>query len=80
MNNINLNRYLWTGLDFNRYSVAEIIPQDRYNAVIIMKSNDKTNPHWCLQYRGGGHYFDTVQQLLNYYNKREFKNSPTFMV
>lgn len=75
-----LLKYLWKGLDFNRYSVVEIIPQDRCNAVIIMKSNDKTNPHWCLQYRGGGHYFDTAQQLLNYYNKREFKNSPTFML
>lgn len=66
----NLSRYLWKGLDLKRYSVVKIIPQDDTNAVIIMFSNDPNDPHWCLEYMGGGHYFDTAQQLLDYYYSR----------
>ena len=36
-------------------------------------SNDKNDPHWCLEYMGGGHYFDTAQQLMDYYASRKFK-------
>lgn len=72
----NLSRYLWKGLDLKRYSVAKIIPQDNTNAVIIMYSNDPNDPHWCLQYKGNGHYFDTAQQLMDYYQLRNFKNPP----
>ena len=62
----NLSRYLWKGLNLERYSVVKIIPQDETNAVIIMYSNDKNDPHWCLEYMGGGHYFDTAKQLMDY--------------
>ena len=73
MANEDLSRYLWKGLDLKRYSVVRIIPQDKHNAVIIMYSNDKNDPHWCLEYMGGGHYFDTAQQLMDYYASRKFK-------
>lgn len=62
----NLSRYLWKGLDLERYSVVKIIPQDETNAVIIMYSNDPNDPHWCMEYMGGGHYFDTAKQLLGH--------------
>ena len=71
--NEDLSRYLWKGLDLKRYSVLRIIPQDAQNAVIIMFSNDVNDPHWCLQYKGNGHYFDTFQQLMNYFHSRRFK-------
>lgn len=71
----NLSRYLWKGLDLKRYSVVKIIPQDDTNAVIIMFSNDPNDPHWCLEYMGGGHYFDTAQQLIDYFESRKFKKS-----
>jgi len=70
MKDKDLSRYLWDGLDLNRYSVVRIIPQDKTNAVIVMYSNDPTDPHWCLEYMGGGHYFDTVQQMMDYYDSR----------
>lgn len=73
----NLSRYLWKGLNLERYSVVKIIPQDDTNAVIIMFSNDKNDPHWCLEYMGGGHYFDTAQQLMDYFHSRHFKKAPT---
>ena len=73
MANEDMSRYLWKGLDLKRYSVVRIIPQDKHNAVIIMYSNDKNDPHWCLEYMGGGHYFDTAQQLMDYYASRKFK-------
>ena len=72
----NLSRYLWKGLDLKRYSVVKIIPQDDTNAVIIMFSNDPNDPHWCLEYMGGGHYFDTTQQLMDYFHSRHFKKAP----
>ena len=71
----NLSRYLWNGLDLKRYAVVKIVPQDETNAVIIMRSNDPKDPHWCLEYMGGGHYFDTAQQLMDYYESRKFKKS-----
>ena len=73
MANEDLSRYLWKGLNLKRYSVVRIIPQDAKHAVIIMFSNDKDDPHWCLQYKGNGHYFDTFQQLMNYFHSRGFK-------
>lgn len=66
----NLSHYLWKGLDFERYAVAKIIPQNSKNAVIIMYGKDVNDPHWCLEYMGGGHYFDTIDQLIDYYNSR----------
>lgn len=73
MKDTELDKYLWKGLDLNRYSVVRIIPQDAQHAVIIMFSNDRNDPHWCLQYKGNGHYFDTFQQLMNYFHSRRFK-------
>lgn len=73
MQNEDLSRYLWKGLNLKRYSVVRIIPQGAKHAVIIMFSNDKDDPHWCLQYKGNGHYFDTFQQLMDYFHSRRFK-------
>ena len=65
-----LSKYLWKGLDYNRYFVIKIIPQDEDDAVIIMCSKDRENHHWCLEYMGGGKYFNTVIELIEYYNSR----------
>lgn len=73
MMNEDLSRYLWKGLDLKRYAVVRIIPQDKAHAVIIMFSNDRDDPHWCLQYKGNGHYFDTFHQLMDYYHRRCFQ-------
>ena len=67
-----LSRYLWKGLDHKRYSVVRIVPQDKEHAVIIMYSNDPSDPHWCLQHKGNGHYFATAQELMDYYYSRGF--------
>ena len=69
----NLSRYLWKGLDLKRYAVVKIVPQDETNAVIIMHSTDPNGSHWCMEYMGGGHYFDTAQQLADYDESRKFK-------
>ena len=66
----NVSHYLWKGLDFERYAVAKIIPQNSKNAAIIIYCKDVNDPHWCLEYMGGGHYFDTIGQLIDYYNSR----------
>lgn len=65
-----LSRYLWKGLNYDRYFVVKIIPQDEENAVIVMCSKDKEDPHWCLEYMGSGKYFDTVIELIEYYKSR----------
>ena len=36
----NLKRYLWTGLDYERYEVIKIIPQTMNFAAIVMKSHN----------------------------------------
>jgi len=67
-----LEKYLWKGLDLKWYSVVQIVPQDEEHAVVIMYSNDPGDPHWCLQYKGNSRYFDTAQQLMDYYCSRGF--------
>ena len=73
MKDMELEKYLWKGLDLKRYSVVRIVPQSKEHAVIIMYSNEPSDPHWCLQYRGNGHYFDTAKQLMDYFHSRRFK-------
>ena len=68
-----LSRYLWKGLNYDRYEVIRIIPQNRDHAVIVMRCRDEGDHHWCLQYCGNGHYFDTAQQLMDYYHSRKFR-------
>ena len=72
-----LSRFLWKGLNLKRYEVVEIVPQNRTHAVIIMRHRDPNNPHWCLEYLGNGHYFDPVEQLVDYWHERKFKNLPS---
>lgn len=71
--NKDLSRYLWKGLNYDRYEVIRIIPQNHAHAVIVMRCRDEGDHHWCLQYCGGGHYFDTAQQLMDYYHSRKFR-------
>jgi hypothetical protein len=64
------SRYLWNGLDLDRYEVVDIIPKDAKNAVIIMRHLDPDDRHWCIEYLGSGHYFDTWDEMVAYYCKR----------
>lgn len=63
----NLKRYLWTGLDYERYEVIKIIPQTMNFTAIVMKSRNTTDTPWCLEYCGTGHYFDTYEELQSFY-------------
>lgn len=68
-----LSRYLWNGLDTDTYEVIEIRPQDRQNAAIIMRNRNASDKYlWCVQFRGGGHYFETHQQVLDYCTSRKW--------
>ncbi len=62
------------GLDFSRYEVMRVI-SNAGDLTIIQKSTDEQNTHYCLQYRGSGRYFDTWEELSDYYTKR-FKDNP----
>lgn len=63
----NLKRYLWTGLDYERYEVIKIIPQTMNFAAIVIKSRNTTDTPLCLEYCGTGHYFDTYEELQKFY-------------
>ena len=43
----NLKRYLWTGLDYERYEVIKIIPQTMNFAAIVMKRHNTTDTPCC---------------------------------
>lgn len=61
---------LFSGLDFNRYEILKLIPQNSRSIVIIQKCKDPADPHYCLQYRGAGQYFSTWDELRRYYEGR----------
>ena len=65
-----MERFLWNGLDLVKYEVRKIIPQNQSDAVVIMQSHIPSDKHWCLEYRGSGHYFSTFSELETYYKHR----------
>ena len=69
--NTDNEKYLWEGLDLEHFEVIHILPQDRSNAAVIMRDTrpDSVMP-WCVEYRGGGHYFKTVAELQAYCHSR----------
>ncbi|HHV11299.1 MAG TPA: hypothetical protein GXX75_13600 [Clostridiales bacterium] len=60
-------------LDYEHFEVIDIIPQDNELAAIIMHDirADAGKP-WCVQFRGGGHYFFTREELDDYCHSRKF--------
>lgn len=64
-----LRHYLWTGLDLKRFEVLTIVPETENEAVIVMRDGmkDSVKP-WCVEYRGSGKYFESLE-LLNEYCK-----------
>lgn len=61
---------LFSGLDFDRYTIIKLIPQSQRSIVIIQKSKDPDDVHYCLQYKGAGRYFSTWEELRRYYENR----------
>ena len=69
-----LKRYLHKGLNLDDFDVIDILPQNTRHAVIIMRNKNSEVPTpWCLQYCGNGHYFNSKEELDNYFKKRKFK-------
>lgn len=70
-----LTDYLWDGLAIDRFAVVAIWPQNVQEAVILMRSRypvDDPVP-WCVEYRGNGKYFRTVDEAISYCESRGFK-------
>ena len=55
---------------FDLQLFGEILPRDRkyYENPVVQHLNDYKP--WCVQYRGGGHYFDTFAELCAYIEGR----------
>lgn len=86
-----LDKYLWKGLDLDRFAVLHIQPVSgrrwkRGVAVIVMKSRypwqrpdlttaDDPAPY-CVEFGGGGHYFRTYDEMKAYYEGRWKKPLP----
>ncbi len=70
-----LKKFLWDGLNLDRFAVVAIWPQNRSEAVILMWSRwpvDDPAP-WCVAYRGASHYFVTLAEAFSYCGDRKFK-------
>jgi len=63
-------RYLWDGLDLEKYDVIQFLPQNAHHAVVLMRAKFDTLYPYCAEYRGGGHYFATFKELAAYCNER----------
>lgn len=70
-----LTDYLWDGLVSDRFAVVAIWPQNALEAAILMRSRYPANDPvpWCVEYRGGGRYFKTVGEAMDYAAARGFK-------
>lgn len=71
--------YLWSGLDLKRYEPVRVIVWDKqkkdYALFMYSKEEGTEDPHWCIEYRGGGKYFKCFNDLHRYFRKR-FKKKP----
>ncbi|MCD8119428.1 MAG: hypothetical protein LUE29_08125 [Lachnospiraceae bacterium] len=65
---------IFTGLDFYRYEILRIIPKGDRCAVIVQRCVEQDNPHYCVQYGGGGKYFSTWPEVVQYYKRRWHDN------
>ena len=52
-------------LDNERYRILDAVPQGR-SWVIVQAYKPPAKQHYCLQYAGNGHYFDTLDELNKY--------------
>ncbi len=70
-----LTDYLWDGLINDRFAVVAIWTQNTWEAVILMRSRYPANDPapWCVEYRGSGKYFKTVDEAISYCESRGFK-------
>lgn len=54
-------------LAYDVFEVVEIIPVDREFAAIVMHDKRPDSPApYCVQYRGGGHYFKEYGDMHHY--------------
>lgn len=61
-------------LDYEHFEVIDIIPQDEeFAATIMLDRRPNAYKPWCVQYRGGGYYFFTREELDEYCHGRGFK-------
>lgn len=68
--NESLKKYLWKGLDLDRYEVLQIIPINAKNAVIIMHCKNPDPVPYCAEYGGSGKYFTSPDDLTAYVKRR----------
>lgn len=70
-----LRNYAWAGLDLKRCAVVAIWPQNAREAVILMRARGEPPERypWSVQWRGNGHYFQTIGGALEYCDSRKFK-------
>lgn len=70
-----LRRFLWKGLDLDRFEIVAIWPQNKTDAVILMRSRwrEEDLVPWCVQFRGQGRYFWTAGEAIDYCVGRGFK-------
>ena len=57
-----------SGLDLNNFEVIDLILK-KYPVVFMKDKRPESKLKWCIQYKGSGHYFETYNELLDYYNQ-----------
>lgn len=71
----NLQSYVRADLNTTRFAVVAIWPQNVNEAVILFRERGKPQEMkpWSVQWRGNGHYFQTINEALAYCDSRGFK-------
>lgn len=59
-------KYLWKGLDLENFEVIKII-LEKYPVIFMKDKRPHSKMKWCIEYKGNGHYFETYEDLLNYW-------------
>ena len=68
-------RSIKAGLDTEHFDIIRVMSLGHFYPVIVMRDKRaEARDHWCLQYKGSGHYFKTLRDMASYCTERKWQN------
>ena len=68
-----LPKHLIKSLDLENYDIIRIISLgDMYPVIVMRDKRADSQNHWCVQHRGYGQYFKTLNEVQNYLVERNW--------
>lgn len=61
-----MKKYIWKGLNPVRFKPLAVVLSGDSPIIIMYETNSDSVKPWCVEYRGSGRYFATLEELSEY--------------